>query len=139
MRKWIALIAAVLAVLPGCQTYQSGMTLPSPKYLEHPSQYIPESPPFPLERELATMEARPGKLTVANVLKEEAMLFLVTKDGLTFVRKLPHGEAADLDATAGQRYAAVFASAPYQVGHEVKAAGETWVLRVTPRPAVPAR
>jgi hypothetical protein len=134
MRTRIALIAAVLAVLPGCQTWSAGETLPSPRYLEHPPGYIPPSPPFPLERELTTMEAAPTtKLTVANVLKEEAMLFLVTKDGLTFVRKLPHGEAADLEARVGQRYAAVFASAPHQVGHEVKAAGETWLLRrVTP-------
>lgn len=129
MMTRIALIAALLAVLPGCQTWSAGETLPSPKYLEHPPQYFAPSPSFPLERELATMEAGAGKLTVANVLKEEAMLFLVTKDGLTFVRKLPHGEAADLDARAGQRYAAVFASAPHQVGHEVKASSETWLLR----------
>ena len=44
----------------GCQTwtYSSGMTLPSGRYLQHPPQYIPPSPDFPLTRELATMEAQ---------------------------------------------------------------------------------
>jgi hypothetical protein len=34
----------------------AGMTLPSPHYLEHPPQYVPPSPPFPLSRELAQQE-----------------------------------------------------------------------------------
>ena len=33
------------------------MTLPSPHYLEHPPQYFPPSPPYPLPRELASQEA----------------------------------------------------------------------------------
>ncbi len=42
----------------GCQTWVPGvgMTLPSGRYLEHPPQYIPPDPPFPLTRELARME-----------------------------------------------------------------------------------
>ncbi len=35
----------------------AGMTLPSGKYVNHPPQYIPPSPAFPLTRELATQEA----------------------------------------------------------------------------------
>jgi hypothetical protein len=46
-----------LGVLSGCQTNVGGMTLPSPHYLEHPPQYIPPSPPYPLPRELASQEA----------------------------------------------------------------------------------
>jgi hypothetical protein len=46
-----------LAALTGCQTWTSGMTLPSGHYLQHPPQYFPESPPYPLTRELASMEA----------------------------------------------------------------------------------
>ena len=38
----------------------TGQTLPSPAYLDHPPQYIPPSPPFPLAREQATMEAQAG-------------------------------------------------------------------------------
>jgi hypothetical protein len=47
-----------LIALTGCQTwtYSSGMTLPSPRYLGHRPQYIPPSPDFPLERELAFMQ-----------------------------------------------------------------------------------
>ncbi|HEY7153691.1 MAG TPA: hypothetical protein VH575_07010 [Gemmataceae bacterium] len=43
--------------LSGCQTWVAGMTLPSGRYLEHPPQYIPPSPPFPLSRELTSQEA----------------------------------------------------------------------------------
>ena len=43
----------------GCQTWvpEAGLTLPSGRYLEHPPQYIPPSPPFPLPRELASQQA----------------------------------------------------------------------------------
>jgi hypothetical protein len=47
-----------LASLTGCQTNVAGMTLPSGHYLQHPPQYFPPSPPFPLQRELAAMEAQ---------------------------------------------------------------------------------
>ncbi len=48
-----------LAALTGCQTWvtEAGLTLPSGHYLEHPAQYIPPSPAFPLSRELTSMEA----------------------------------------------------------------------------------
>jgi hypothetical protein len=48
-----------LGTLMGCQTWvaEPGLTLPSGRYLEHPPQYIPPSPPFPLPRELAQQEA----------------------------------------------------------------------------------
>lgn len=51
----LGLIAA-LAAQAGCQTWVAGMTLPSPHYLDHQPQYIPESPSYPLTRELATMQ-----------------------------------------------------------------------------------
>ncbi len=51
-------LGLLLAGLTGCQTwtYSSGMTLPSGHYLEHRPQYIPPSPDYPLERELAYMQ-----------------------------------------------------------------------------------
>src|SRR5262245_55556331 len=52
----LACLGLGLALLSGCQTWTSGMTLPSPRYLEHPPQYFPPSPPFPLPRELAAQE-----------------------------------------------------------------------------------
>jgi hypothetical protein len=45
----------VFALRSSCSA--AGMTLPSSRYLEHPPQYIPPSPPFPLPRELASQEA----------------------------------------------------------------------------------
>lgn len=41
----------------GCQTWvpEAGLTLPSPHYLEHPPQYIPPSPDYPLQRELDSL------------------------------------------------------------------------------------
>jgi hypothetical protein len=61
-RQWstvsVAGVGLMLAALSGCQTYvpSAGLTLPSPRYMDHPPQYTPESPPFPLSRELARME-----------------------------------------------------------------------------------
>jgi hypothetical protein len=48
-------LGLALAALSGCQTYvmETGQTLPSPWYLNHRPQYIPPTPPYPLERELA--------------------------------------------------------------------------------------
>ena len=63
MKRWRSLgmagLALALAGLTGCQTwtYSSGMTLPSGRYLQHRPQYIPPTPDFPLERELAYMQA----------------------------------------------------------------------------------
>lgn len=55
---WMAGIGLGLATATGCQTWTSGMTLPSPQYLKHPPQYFAPSPAFPLSRELTTMEAQ---------------------------------------------------------------------------------
>jgi hypothetical protein len=53
---WLAGPCLALAAA-GCQTWTSGMTLPSGRYLEHPPQYFQQSPAFPLGNELAAMEA----------------------------------------------------------------------------------
>jgi hypothetical protein len=59
-RGWSSLclggVGLTLALLSGCQTNIAGMTLPSGFYLEHPPQYIPQSPRFPLSRELSRQE-----------------------------------------------------------------------------------
>jgi hypothetical protein len=60
-----ASLGLFLAGLGGCQTYvpTTSQTLPSPWYLQHPPQFIPPSPQFPLPRELAHLEdaaAQPG-------------------------------------------------------------------------------
>lgn len=52
-----------VAGLGGCQTYvpTTSQTLPSPFYLQHPPQFIPPSPQFPLPRELAHLEDASGQ------------------------------------------------------------------------------
>jgi hypothetical protein len=61
IRRWpgccLAGLSLALLALSGCQTWMAGMTLPTGHYLQHPPQYIPPSPPFPLSRELAGQEA----------------------------------------------------------------------------------
>ncbi len=54
----LLVVMAATGLAGGCQTWvpEIGMTLPSPNYLKHPPQYIPPSPPFPLSRELASLE-----------------------------------------------------------------------------------
>jgi hypothetical protein len=58
--KWLhaCWFGSLLGLASGCQTWvpEVAMTLPSPNYLKHPPQYIPPSPPFPLSRELASLE-----------------------------------------------------------------------------------
>ena len=65
LRRWLARGAAGLGLgvaitaVTGCQTYPAGfggMTLPSPHYLKHYPQYFPPDPPFPLQRELESMQ-----------------------------------------------------------------------------------
>lgn len=59
-----SLLALAVAVT-GCQTYPAGfggMTLPSPHYLKHYPQYFPPDPPFPLQRELDSMQDPDGAI-----------------------------------------------------------------------------
>ena len=61
-----ALGSAIMAVC-GCQTNTAGMTLPSPRYLQHYPQYFAPDPTFPLPRELASMEDPEGAAKRAGV------------------------------------------------------------------------
>ena len=47
-----------LVLVSGCQTWipEAGITVPSPYYLKHPPQYFPASDPFPLQKELRSLE-----------------------------------------------------------------------------------
>ena len=59
---WAAGLIVALSASTGCQTNISGMTLPSGRYLDHPPQYFPPDPDFPLTRELAYQEEQAGLL-----------------------------------------------------------------------------
>jgi hypothetical protein len=52
----VAGMAAGFGELCGCQTWAEGMTLPSGRYVNHPPQYFPPSPAFPLTREPAPQQ-----------------------------------------------------------------------------------
>ena len=56
----VAGIGLLIASTTGCQTWYGGMTLPSPRYLEHYPQYFAPDPAFPLPRELASQEDPEG-------------------------------------------------------------------------------
>jgi hypothetical protein len=59
-RGWCLTLAGLcLAGLAGCQTYhpETGLTLPTGHYLRHLPQYFPPTPPYPLPRETAALEA----------------------------------------------------------------------------------
>ena len=61
IQRWLACAAAALGLgQAGCQTWVGGMTLPSPRYLEHYPQYFPPDPPFPLQQELNSMQDPEG-------------------------------------------------------------------------------
>jgi hypothetical protein len=56
--QWLWSAGLLLGLASGCQTWvpEIALTLPSPNYLKHQPQYIPPSPPYPLPRELASLE-----------------------------------------------------------------------------------
>ena len=63
-RRVAAALGLALAALAGCQTWTSGMTLPSGHYLQHPPQYFPPTPAFPLPRSWPRRKSptpRPGR------------------------------------------------------------------------------
>jgi hypothetical protein len=58
MKSCIATLGlGVVLAMMGCQTQWAGTTLPSGRYLEHPAQFIPTDPDFPLSNELAYQES----------------------------------------------------------------------------------
>lgn len=77
-RRWGWLVAAGLglAAASGCQTWfpEAGLTLPTGDYLRHQPQYIPPSPDFPLDRELATLEEAIARQRLARPVPAEAPL-----------------------------------------------------------------
>jgi hypothetical protein len=76
------------------------------------------------------LPATPVKLTVANVTKEPALLFSEGENGkLVFHRKVPAGEAVDVDTAAGKRWVAVFAENPSGETCIVAANHSPWLLR----------
>jgi hypothetical protein len=89
----------------------------------------PPAPPAPVVTE--ALPVAPAKLTVANVRKEEVLLFTVDRQSgdLNFVKKLPAGEAADVKTVTGERWVAVFLSAPYRVKYVVVQPEGVWLLR----------
>ncbi len=56
--RLVLFVALTLSLLSGCQTWvrEAGLTLPSPHYLKHFPQYFPPSPPYPLPKELNSLE-----------------------------------------------------------------------------------
>ena len=61
--RWLLGASLSMAFLSGCQTWvpDACLTLPTPHYLRHLPQYLPPSPPYPLPRELATLEEAAAK------------------------------------------------------------------------------
>ncbi|MGF1578393.1 MAG: hypothetical protein ACFCD0_03425 [Gemmataceae bacterium] len=55
----ILAVACAVSLATGCQTYEprTGLTLPTPRYLDHFPQAIPQTPPFPLANEVESLKA----------------------------------------------------------------------------------
>ncbi|MFO0842132.1 MAG: hypothetical protein U0797_06985 [Gemmataceae bacterium] len=90
---------------------------------------LPGPPPATLAA--AAKDKGALKVTVANVRGDVAVLFTLSPAGrLKYVRKLSHGDAADLDTAEGQRWVAVFAGeAPGSEEFTATAADKKWILR----------
>lgn len=95
---------------------------------------LPGPPAIPAAPELRSVAARDKgglKVTVANVRGDVAVLFTMSPAGkLKYVRKLSHGDAADLDTAEGVRWVAVFAGdTPGSEEFTASAADKKWILR----------
>lgn len=89
-------------------------------------------PPCPMVKPPATTT----QVTIANIRKETGLLFKVADQGeLTFVQKVAHGEAVDLETVTGQRWVVVFVEQPHHESRVIKQENEVWLLR---GPATPA-
>jgi hypothetical protein len=55
---WLVLTGLGLSLLSGCQTWvpEAGITVPTGYYLKHPPQYFAPSDPYPLPKELRSLE-----------------------------------------------------------------------------------
>ncbi len=91
---------------------------PQPAYSVQPNQVMPAPAALPVMPVKAnetpvTQPKTPVKLSVANVRKETALLFTMADDGkLTFVQKVPAGEAVDVQTTSGQRWTEIYTDNP---------------------------
>jgi hypothetical protein len=71
-RRWQLAFAAGLGLglttSIGCQTHiiSAGQTLPSAHYLEHPPQYFPPDPDYPLQREVNSQLNQAAAAQAAN-------------------------------------------------------------------------
>jgi hypothetical protein len=87
-----------------------------------PTSYVPQPASGPI------------KLAIGNVSKEAALLFQEGDGGkLTFQKKVPPGEAIDVETTPGQRWVAVFADNPAGQTYVATPDKTTWLLRGAPR------
>ncbi|GBD37508.1 hypothetical protein HRbin36_02643 [bacterium HR36] len=59
-RKYKVALALLVLGGWGCQTWEGGMTLPSPHYLKDSPDYIPRKSPFGLPNELRQMQQNAG-------------------------------------------------------------------------------
>ncbi len=141
MMARLLLAAAVILPTAGCMSdrtvellrRQIRLIVEGPRVDEgpiHEEECPPPSPP---------VFAAPLKVpvTVANVRKDEATLFTVAAGKLTFLARVPAGEAVDVAVPGGTNLAATFASAPYCANYHFKnTPGEVWLLRPAPAAAV---
>jgi hypothetical protein len=88
----------------------------------------PPAPPRAPSRDCGVEGTR--KFTVANVRKEPALLFKEGKGGkLIFVRKVPVGEAVDLETPVNLYWFAVFVEKPGGESFTPDSSGAVWLLR----------
>ena len=100
---------------------------------------VPLPPPSCFSQAAVNDSPRTLTLTVANVRKEDVVVFHVDDKGeLTLPHVVPAGDAIDLDVVKGQRLFAVFLSDPYREVFTAADSNATWLIRAVPK-AVPTR
>ena len=105
---------------------------PTPMYTPSGSATIASAALTPV----SSLPAVSMKLTVANVTKEPALLFYEGDNGkLVFDRKVPAGEAVDVETATGKRWVAIFADNPSGETRVASDSSAPWLLRSARRDA----
>src|SRR5262249_21602608 len=91
---------------------------------------------FAVDTSTASMPGQVVPFTIANMRKDDGVLFRAEKDGeWVFEQKLPAGEVLDLKPAPRTHYMAVFLHEPHKEAFTVSwFAPQTWLIR---RPAPP--
>jgi hypothetical protein len=138
MAKWLADngkdITTPLPFTPPAKAVLADPLIPVPGQVPETAPAVEPAPVVPADYRPSWRKVQPAeeriKLAVANVRKESALLFEMDKDGkMTFLQKVPAGEAVDIKTAPARRLIAIFSDNTAGESLDTSATTTTWLLR----------